>query len=83
VESEAVSSLDFDIDTQMTRLELEWRHAFEASVLARADFECLNSLSNPDRARLQKAIDALERSEAVKARVMRKIERLEESLLDS
>ncbi len=31
----------------------------------------------------QKAIDALERSEAVKARVMRKIERLEESLLDS
>lgn len=78
-----MSSLDFDIDTQMTRLELEWRHAFEASVLARADFESLSSLANPDRGRLQKAIDALERTEAVKARVMRKIERLEESLLDS
>ena len=76
-----MSSLDFDIDTQMTSLELEWRHAFESSVLARADFESLQSSPKPDKARLQRAIDALERAEAVKARVMRKIERLEESLL--
>jgi hypothetical protein len=78
-----VSSLDFDIDTQMTRLELEWRQAFEASLLARADFEALKADSKADKGRLQKAVDQLERAEGFKARVMRKIERLEESLLDS
>ena len=78
-----MSSLDFDIDTQMTRLELEWRHAFEGSVLARADFENLRSTPMPDKARFQQAVDRLERAEALKARVMSKIEKLEESLLDS
>lgn len=78
-----MSSLDFDIDSQMTRLELEWRQAFEASMLARADFEALNADSKVDKGHLQKAIDALTRAEGVKARVMRKIETLESSLLDS
>lgn len=78
-----MSSLDFDIDTHMTRLELEWRHAFESSVLARADFESLSRSPSPDKERLQRAVNELERTEAVKMRVMRKIERLEQSLLDS
>ena len=77
-----MSSLDFDIDTHMTRLELEWRQAFEASVLARADFDSLKCAPAPDKGRLQQAIDRLERAEASKARVMGKIEKLEESLLD-
>jgi hypothetical protein len=78
-----VSSLDFDIDSQMTRLELEWRQAFEASGLARADFESLKSSAKPDKSRLQQAIDRLERAEAAKARVMAKIEKLEQNLLES
>jgi hypothetical protein len=82
-EKNPVSSLDFDIDSQMTRLELEWRHAFEASVLALSDFESMKNSANPDKGRLQQAIDRLERAEAVKAKVMVKIEKLEESLLDS
>ncbi len=78
-----MSSLDFDIDTHMTRLELEWRQAFEASLLARADYEALQSDTKGDKERLQRAVDQLERAEAFKARVMRKIEKLELSLLDS
>jgi hypothetical protein len=78
-----VSSLDFDIDSQMTRLELEWRQAFEAGVLARSDLEALRSSAKPDKGRLQQAVDRLERAEAFKARVMVKIEKLEQSLLDS
>ena len=78
-----MSSLDFDIDTQMTRLELEWRHAFEASMLARADFEALKADSKADKGRLMKAVDQLERAEIVKAKVMQKIERLEDRLLDN
>ena len=78
-----MSSLDFDIDSQVTRLELEWRQAFEAGVLARADFDFLKRSANPDPGRLQQAVDRLERAEALKARVMLRIERLEESLLDS
>ena len=78
-----MSSLDFDIDTQMTRLELEWRQAFEASILARADIEALNADAKADKGCLQKAIDALNRADGVKARVMRKIETLEDRLLDS
>jgi len=78
-----VSSLDFDIDSQMTRLELEWRQAFEASMLARGDFEALKSSLKPDPGRLKQAIDLLERAEALKARVMIKIEKLEESLLET
>lgn len=78
-----MSSLDFDIDTQMTRLELEWRHAFEASMLARADFEALKADGKTDKSRLQQAVEQMERAEIVKARVMQKIERLEDRLLDS
>ena len=78
-----MSSLDFDIDSQMTRLELEWRQAFEASMLARGDFEALKSSLKPDPGRLKQAIDLLERAEALKARVMIKIEKLEESLLET
>ena len=78
-----MSSLDFDIDSQMTRLEMEWRHAFEASMLAHGDFESLRSGKNPDPGRLQQAIDRLERAEALKARVMVKIEKLEDSLVNS
>lgn len=77
-----MSSLDFDIDTQMTRLELEWRQAFEASMLARADFDALNADARTDKAHLQKAVEALNKAEGVKARVMRKIESFEDSLMD-
>mgnify|MGYP006915172635 CR=1 FL=1 len=80
---QAVSSLDFDIDSQMSRLEVEWRQAFESSMLARADFESLSRSARHDVTRLRRAAQSMERAEARKAHVMRKIARLEQSLLES
>ena len=48
-----------------------------------AAVESLHGGANPDKSRLQQAIDRLERAEAGKARVMIKIEKLEASLLES
>jgi hypothetical protein len=31
------SSLHFDLDSQITDLELEWRQAYDASIVARAE----------------------------------------------
>jgi hypothetical protein len=36
-----MSGLDVDPDTQMSQLELEWRQAYEGSVVARADYQIL------------------------------------------
>ena len=78
-----MSSLDFDIDSHRTRLELEWRRAFEAGTLARADVESLQGSVQPDAGRLHQAVDRLQRAEAQKARILLKIDRLEVSALDS
>ena len=34
-------SLDLDLDTQMSNLEIEWREGYEASIEARADYQQL------------------------------------------
>ena len=36
-----MSSLDFDLDMTMSRLEREWRQAYECSVVARSDYQIL------------------------------------------
>jgi hypothetical protein len=76
-----MSSLDLDIDGQMSNLELEWRQAYESSIVLRADYQAL--VANP-KARVEMldgALERLDRSEALKARIMAKIERLEDSIL--
>jgi hypothetical protein len=76
-----MSSLDFDIDSQMNNLELAWRQAYESSIVLRADYQAL--VANP-KARVEMldgALERLDRSEALKARIMAKIERLEDSIL--
>jgi hypothetical protein len=76
-----MSSLDLDIDSQMNNLELEWRQAYESSIVLRADYQAL--VANP-KARVEMldgALERLDRSEALKARIMAKIERLEDSIL--
>jgi hypothetical protein len=76
-----MSSLDLDLDAHMNNLETEWRQAYEASISARADYEALAAApkSNPDL--LDRAHARLDRSEALKARIMAKIERLEDNIL--
>ena len=74
-------SLDFDLDSQMSSLESEWRLAYETSIAARAELLALAAISKPNRSSLAKAHDRLERAEGLKSRIMAKIERLENNML--
>jgi len=76
-----MSSRDFDIDAQMVQLETEWRQAYEASISARADYQALAAVRKSNADLLDHARERLDRAEALKARIMVKIERLEDALL--
>ncbi|MGO9988370.1 MAG: hypothetical protein ACLPSY_06305 [Steroidobacteraceae bacterium] len=76
-----MSSLDFDLDSQMSHLEFEWRQGYEASMIARAEYQALAADPKAKAALLDAARERLERAEALKARVMAKIERLEDHML--
>jgi hypothetical protein len=76
-----MSSLDLDLDGRIEALELEWRLAYEAGLQARAQIESTPADTLADKRIVSMAGDRLERLEAQKARIMAKIERLEESML--
>jgi hypothetical protein len=76
-----MNRLDFDLDTQMTRLESEWRQGYEASIAARAEYQALAADRNANADLLDAARERLDRAEALKSRIMTKIERLEDHLL--
>jgi hypothetical protein len=76
-----MSSLDLDLDTHMNNLELEWRRAYESSIVARADYQALSVAPEMNAQLLVLARERLDRTEALKARIMAKIERLEDSIL--
>ena len=77
-----MSSLDFDLDSQMSHLESVWRQAYEASLEARAELQALNDTTGAIRPTLEKASQRLDKAEQIKERVMAKIERLEEKILN-
>jgi hypothetical protein len=76
-----MSSLDLDLDTQMSNLEIEWRQGYEASIAARADYQKLAANPNAKADMLDAARERLDRAEAQKARIMTRIERLEDAML--
>jgi hypothetical protein len=76
-----MSSLDFDLDLHMNNLEQEWRQAYESSIVARADYQSLAASPKANADLLDMARERLDRSEALKARIMAKIERFEDSIL--
>ncbi len=76
-----MSSLDFDLDGQINNLELEWRLAYDASIVARAEYQTLAAKASASVESVDMARERLERTEAKKARIMAKIERLEDSML--
>ena len=76
-----MSSLDLDLDAHMNNLEMEWRQAYESSIVARTDYQSLAAAPKPNASLLKLARDRLERTEALKARIMAKIERLEDNIL--
>jgi hypothetical protein len=76
-----MSSLDLDTDSQMNSLELEWRQAYESSIVLRTDYQALAANPQARVELLDLALERLDRTEALKARIMAKIERLEDSIL--
>ena len=76
-----MSSLDLDLDAHMNNLELEWRQAYESSIVARADYQSLAASPKANADLLDNARERLDRTEALKARIMAKIERLEDTML--
>jgi ribosome modulation factor len=76
-----MSSLDFDLDMQMDNLEQEWRQGYEAGIAARAAYQSLAASATTDAELLNLARERLERAEALKAKIMAKIKRLESSVL--
>ncbi len=76
-----MSSLDFDLDSRMNDLEQEWRQAYESSIVARTDYQFLVANPKAKVKLIELARERLDRTEALKARIMAKIERLEDSML--
>jgi hypothetical protein len=76
-----MTQYDTDSDIEMSRLEFEWRQGYEASIAARAAYQCLAANRNAKVELLDAALERLDRAEAVKSRIMAKIERLEDHLL--
>jgi hypothetical protein len=76
-----MSSLDFDLDMKMSRLESEWRQAYESSIVARSDYQILAAAAKVNDNLLDMARYRVERSEARKAEIMARMERLEDNLL--
>ena len=76
-----MSSLELELDTRMNDLELEWRQGYEASIVARAEYQSLAADPKSGAELLDAARERLDRAEALKARIMAKIERLEDHML--
>jgi hypothetical protein len=79
----SMSSLDFefDLDTQISHWEAAWRHAYESSIIARSDYQTLSASRKANANLLDLARERLDRAEALKARIMARMERLEDHLL--
>jgi hypothetical protein len=77
-----VSTLDFDLDTDMNGLHLEWSQAYESLIIARAEYQALAASPTANADLLVMAGQRLDRAEALKARVMAKIDCLDDSTPD-
>jgi hypothetical protein len=77
----SLSRTDLDFDAQMSLLESEWRHGYEASIAARAAYQALAADRTVKASLLDAARERLDRAEAQKSRIMAKIERLEDRIL--
>jgi hypothetical protein len=76
-----MSSLDFELDSRIDDLELEWRQAQEASMVARAEHRALAADPGTNAAAIVSVRERLRRAEAWEARIFSKIELLEDSML--
>jgi hypothetical protein len=77
-----MSSLDFDLDAHMNYLEMEWRRAHESWLVARSDCEILEAREAVNANLANLARERLDRAEALKARILAKMERLDANAPD-
>jgi hypothetical protein len=76
-----MSSLDLELDGRIDDLELEWRQAHEASIIARAEYVALGADFKANAATIDSARERLRRAEMTEVRIFAKIEILEDSTL--
>ncbi len=76
-----MSRPNIDLDTKISSLELEWRLAYDASMVSRAEYQALAANSKGRMDALDLVRKRLERAESTKALIMAKIDRLDDSLL--
>jgi len=76
-----MSSLDLELDGRMDELELEWREARDASIVARAEYLALAADLEANAALITTARERVRRAETREARIYAKIELLEDSML--
>jgi hypothetical protein len=76
-----MSSLELELDERIDDLELEWRLAHEASVIARAEYLALGADLEANAATIDGARERLRRAEVAETRIFAKIELLEDSML--
>ena len=72
-----MSSLDLALDSQRSSLEMEWQHAYEASINALADYQSVGADRNVDGSARRAARDRLDKALAFKAWVALKIKCLQ------
>jgi len=72
-----MSTLDLELDAQLSALEQEWRDCYEASIEARAEYQRLAGDPKAGSEQIDAARERLDRAEALKSRVSAKIEWLE------
>jgi hypothetical protein len=76
-----MSSLDLELDSRIDDLELEWRQAHEARIIAHAELRALAANPQANAAAVNLVRERLRREEAWEARIFSKIELLEDSML--
>ena len=76
-----MSSLDLELDGRLDDLEREWREAREASIIARAEYLALGADLTANAAAIDGARERLRRADVREARILAKIELLEDSTL--
>jgi hypothetical protein len=74
-----MSSLDFDPDIHMSRVELEWRRAYESLIVARAEYRALAASPEANADLLYSAHERLYEAEMLKARIMARIDGVDAS----
>ena len=76
-----MSSLDLELDGRIGALDLEWRQAHKASIIARAEYLALGANLEANAAAIDSARERLRRAEVTEARIFAKIEILEDNML--